>query len=615
VKVSRKIPKTNSFSPSTRLVAAGISLLVVLVFVGALWIWPQNNMGLSIIFGLAIAGVVYFLAGQYIQSQSEILTLQRSLDKIETDTSRLNRRSEAIFQLSLKFVEAETEDEVVTSLLKVLVDLLEAIGASVVPLDERGQPLTAISYGEIPRPLMDSWIEYLASPEIRHQCGTCKIAGSVVHHCPLVELPIFAEENIPAPTSVYCLHLQRGGREYGVLNLYLSDPDTFDPPTQEFLQALLDETALVLENIRLQNREIMVLQQLGQQSGFRNLELDYIEKVQEALEADFVLLKYNGAQKARFNELSTGEFSTSRLIFLDGIIDGVIKTGQPIILGEVDVEPGPNSGIRSIIAAPLAITGEPAIGVMVAGNYSPQKFNNRHLTLLQTLAAQVSLVVRNSKLMAEIEFNTIMAERTRLAREIHDGLAQTLGFLKLQSAQMSNLLAANDTERLEESLSTTYKVLSDAYQDVRQAIDGLRISPNGDGLSAWLKETCLEFEENSGLPIDLEEFSPRESLPPEIQVQLIRIIQEALNNVRKHSCAKQAWVSCRQLGKDLLIEVRDDGNGFSLDEIPSVSRYGLQGMQERSDLIGAEFMVVSRPGEGTIVRIQVPLPEGDQVGE
>ena len=85
MKVSLKIPKTKSFSPSTRLVAAGISLLVVLVFVGAFWIWPQNNLELSIIFGLAIAGVIYFIAGQFIQSQSELLSLQNRLEEIKAD--------------------------------------------------------------------------------------------------------------------------------------------------------------------------------------------------------------------------------------------------------------------------------------------------------------------------------------------------------------------------------------------------------------------------------------------------------------------------------------------------------------------------------------------------
>jgi two-component system nitrate/nitrite sensor histidine kinase NarX len=613
VKVSLKIPNPKSISPSTRLVAAGISLLVILVFVGALWIWPQNNIAISIIFGIAIAGVVFFIVGRFIQTQSEIFSLQRQLSEIESDSSRVNRRAEAIFQLSLKFVEAEDEREVVSALLEVVVDMVEAVGASVVPLDDRGHPLTAISYGEIPSPLMDSWVEYLASPEIRHRCEACQKLNSVVHDCPLVELPIFSSQDYPSPTSVYCLHLRRGGREYGILNLYLSENESLNSATQEFLQALLDETALVLESIRLQNREMLVLQQIGKQSGFRNLELDFIEKVQDAIEADFVLLKYHEVHASGSKELSIGEFSSSRMVFLDGLMDGVLKSGLPIMLGEVEGEPDARLDIYSIIAAPLVISDEPAFGVMVAGIYSPHKFNNRHLSLLQTLAGQVSLVVRNSELMAEIEFNTIMAERSRLAREIHDGLAQTLGFLKLQSAQMSNLLATNETERLEESLSTTFEVLSDAYQDVRQAIDGLRISPNGEGLSAWLKETCVEFEENTGLPVDLDEIAPRESLPPEIQVQLIRIVQEALNNVRKHSQAKQAWVTCHQIGDDLLIEVKDDGKGFSPKEVPSVSRYGLQGMQERSDLIGADFQVISRPGEGTTVRIRLPMPIGDQI--
>jgi two-component system nitrate/nitrite sensor histidine kinase NarX len=615
VKDSLKIFKINTFSPSTRRMAAGISLLVILIFVGALWIWPQNNLGLSILFGLAIAGVIYFIAGRFIQLQSEILTLQRRLAEVEADASSLNRRANAVFQLSRKFVEADDEDDVVSSLLKVSVDLFEAVGASVVPLDERGQPLTAISYGEIPTSLMDSWVEYLASPEIRHRCQACQKTGTVVEHCPLVEIPVFANQDYPPPTSVYCLHLHRGGREYGVLNLYLSQNNTLDSDTQEFMHALLDETALVLESIRLQNREIKVLQQLRHQSDLKDLELDFIENVQEALKADFVLLTYQGDDKSKSTKLSTGEFPESRMTFIDGIIDGVLKSGLPVLLGEVEGDPDSMLGIHSLIAAPLVFPDEPAFGVLVAGNFSRHKFNSRHLTLLQTLAGQVGLVVRNSKLWAEMEFNTIIAERTRLAREIHDGLAQTLGFLKLQAAQMGNLLAANDTDRLQDYLSTTYKILSDAYLDVRQAIDGLRISPNGEGLSAWLKETCLEFEENTDLPVILDECPGEENLPPEIQVQLIRIIQEALSNVRKHSCATQAWVSYRQTGQEFVIEVRDDGKGFSPEEIPSVSRYGLQGMRERSELIGADFQVISLPGEGTTVNIRVPLLAGDQVSE
>ncbi len=610
---SLKIPKAYSLSPPVRWTAAGISLLVILVFVGALWIWPQNNLFLSILFGLGIAGVIYFIAGRIIQLQSELLSLQSRMVEVEADASNVNRRANAVLELSRIFVETDDENEVVSSLLKVLIDLVEAIGASVVPLDEHGQPLTAISYGEISNPLKDAWVEYLASPEVRRRCAACQKTDTMVQNCPLVEIQLFDTDDYTSPTSIYCMHLRRGDHEYGVLNLYLSQDTTLDANTQEFIHALLDETALVLESIRLQNREKTVLQQLRHQTDIKTLELDFIENVQEALKADFVLLQYKGEDERSSKKLSTGNFPQSRMTIIDDLIDGILKSGLPVLLGEVDEDPGLVHGLRSLIAAPLVIPEKPAFGVMVAGNFGSHKFNTRHLTLLQTLAGQVSLVVRNSEMRAEIEFNTIIAERTRLAREIHDGLAQTLGFLKLQAAQMENLLAANDIDRLQDSLSTTYKVLSGAYLDVRQAIDGLRISPNGEGLSTWLKETCLEFEENTGLPVNLDESPADENLPPEIQVQLIRIIQEALSNVRKHACATQAWVSYRQIGQDFIIEVRDDGRGFSLEEIPRVYRYGLQGMRERSELIGADIQVFSQIDEGTTVKIRIPMPTGEIV--
>ncbi len=603
----------NSPSLSVRWVAVSISLLVVFGFIAAFWVWPQINLFFSILVSLGIAGTVYFVAGRFIQMQSAILSLQSRLDNIEVEAANVGQRADAVLELSRKFIEATDEREVVSSLINVLMDLVGAIGASIVPLDERGQPLTAISFGEVPTPLMDSWIEYLASPEIRNQCASCQKTGTLVQNCPLVAVKVFDVPNGSPPSGIYCLHLRRGDREYGVLNLYLPKDKSIDIQTQEFLHALLGEAALVLESIRLKNREVSVLQQFRSQTDLKTIELEFIKNVQDALKADFVLLQYKGDKDKKSQQLSTGDIPKSSLTFVDGLIDGIQVSESPVLIGEVDGDQSVANGLHSLIAAPLALPEESALGVIVAGNFGSYKFNSRHLALLQSLAGQVSLVLRNSKYRAEMEFNTIIAERTRLAREIHDGLAQTLGFLKLQAAQMENLLAADEKERLQESLSTTYKVLSDAYLDVRQAIDGLRISPNGEGLSEWLKETCLEFEENTGLPVSFDEFPLDMDLPLEVQVQLIRIVQEALSNVRKHARASQAWVSYHQNGQDFIIEVRDDGCGFSLEEIPSVSRYGLQGMRERSELIGADFQVISKIDEGTQIRIRVPLTEGEIV--
>lgn len=616
MKAPIKTPKDISGSPSVRWLASGISLLVVLVFVGALWIWPQNNLALSILFGLAIAGVVYFIAGRFIQVQNELISLQSRIVEIEINAADLNRRSEAVFHLSRKFVEANDESEVISTLLKVSVDLAGAIGASLVPLDERGQPLTAISYGEIPGQLMDAWVEYLASPAIRSRCGTCQKMGNFTKNCPLVEIPALEKQGYDTPTNVYCLQLRRGDREYGVLNLYLAEDHRMDTKTQEFMRALLDETALVLESIRLQNREFSMLHQLQvvrRKPDLNGLENNFLENVKDALKADFVLLQFREGEEPASRQLVTGLLPESGKTIVEGLTQGVVKSGQPVLIGTLEKDPDRAQDLHSLLAAPLVLPEEPVFGVIVAGNTSSHQFNSRHLTLLQTLAGQISLVVRNSELLAEIEFNTIIAERTRLAREIHDGLAQTLGFLKLQAAQMGTLLAAEDTDRLQESLTTTYKVLSDAYLDVRQAIDGLRISPNGEGLSAWLQETCIEFEEISGLPVRLNEIPADVNLPPEVQVQLIRIIQEALSNVRKHAYATQTWVTCRQVGGDFVIEIRDNGCGFLPEEIPGVSKYGLQGMRERSELINADFQVISKPNEGTTVSIRLPFLVGEEL--
>jgi two-component system nitrate/nitrite sensor histidine kinase NarX len=96
-------------------------------------------------------------------------------------------------------------------------------------------------------------------------------------------------------------------------------------------------------------------------------------------------------------------------------------------------------------------------------------------------------------------------------------------------------------------------------------------------------------------------------------VQLIRIIQEALSNIRKHAFASQAWIEYRQQNEHFLVEIRDDGRGFHPDELPGVSKYGLQGMHERSDMIGAELSIISAPQEGTIVKVLVPVPAGESI--
>lgn len=104
-------------------------------------------------------------------------------------------------------------------------------------------------------------------------------------------------------------------------------------------------------------------------------------------------------------------------------------------------------------------------------------------------------------------------------------------------------------------------------------------------------------------------------LSSEVQAQLIRIVQEALSNVRKHSQAKQVWIGCHETDGDVLLEVRDDGRGFEPEDVSGASQHGLRGMRERAELIGADFQIVSRPQGGAAVRVRLPLHREQGIGK
>ena len=606
-----------------RMFAAGF-LLVLLIVVSLLN--PFDWIGRLYAGGLIYPFLVFYLAGTiyvgmsagfriYARFKAEQEELALHLQEVEKNASDANQRLASVFRLSQRFVEATDEMDVIELVLRLSVDSVGAVGATFVPLDEHGQPMASINYGDIDTPVAGAWVEYLASPAIRHRCAECQNYGSLAVSCPMLKGPVFGGSEAPEVEGLYCLPLRRGDREFGVLNLFLPKDHPLDQQSQVFLRAMVDETSLALEGVRLRRREIEALRQLQdlhQRSDLKEVLSVFLENVRDTLQADFamLMLQQTNGEEAPVS-LASGNIPMGSRPILSGLMQGVLTSEKPILLGDVLVEPGVSQEIRALMVAPLNPPGGETIGAIFVGSLHKQNFSQRQLALLRTISGQLALVIENIQSMSEIEYKTIMAERTRLAREIHDGLAQTLGFLKLQTAQMQNLLEKSEIERLEESLRTSYKILSEAYMDARHAIDGLRVSPSEQGLVGWLEQTALEFQESTELSVRLENIRESDILAPEVQAQMIRIVQEALSNVRKHAEATIVWISYGTDGKDMILEVRDNGKGFMPEDIPGSSRYGLRGMRERTDLIGAEFQVVSLPGQGTTIRVRLPATLGE----
>ena len=261
-----------------------------------------------------------------------------------------------------------------------------------------------------------------------------------------------------------------------------------------------------------------------------------------------------------------------------------------------------------LLALPVAWRENEPLGMLLLGSQPSHKLTRRQLMLLRTVAGQAALLVQNDLLMAQLEYQAVLDERTRLAREIHDGLAQTLAFLKLETARMQSYIAKGEIMSIERALQACYQTLSDAYLDARQAIDNLRRVPE-DSLTDWFKMTAADFQALTGLQMDVSFHEFERIFSPAIKAQLTRIVQEALTNIRKHAQSSMVSISASEHDGEIVVEVKDNGRGFSPVESQPVSQHGLRSMRERAESIGADFQIVSALGAGTTVQVRIPNKE------
>jgi signal transduction histidine kinase len=265
-----------------------------------------------------------------------------------------------------------------------------------------------------------------------------------------------------------------------------------------------------------------------------------------------------------------------------------------------------------LIAEPLRRTDGEIFGGVVMGWGVSGSVPLPAISEVSAAADTFALLAEIPGYLKDLEFRAVMGERNRFAREIHDGLAQSLGYLKLLAARMAGYLAAGDLARLTASLAEIRAALGATYEDARSAIDDLVLSPDS-GLRDWLERMAADFEGTTGIPVTLSGEDSADEPPAEVQAQIIRILQEALTNVRKHASAAHVWIGWYSRSGVLTLEVRDDGGGFRPDLLLGSSQHGLLSMQERAELIGGKLQIVSSDGEGTIVRLRLmqEVPESE----
>jgi two-component system, NarL family, sensor histidine kinase DegS len=200
-------------------------------------------------------------------------------------------------------------------------------------------------------------------------------------------------------------------------------------------------------------------------------------------------------------------------------------------------------------------------------------------------------------------------ERSRLAQEVHDGPAQVLSNAIFQVEYIDRVIES-DTRAARSELRTMRDLLRRELGSVRTFISQLRPPVLDElGLDGAIADAVGRLTAISGLAITSELEAPSDRLTSTQQTVVLRVLQEALQNVRKHGAASSATVASAIDGGDWVLTVRDDGRGFDVGAVAARGRrnFGLQFMRERAELIGAQFEVHSRPDGGTLVRLAIPV--------
>jgi signal transduction histidine kinase len=301
-----------------------------------------------------------------------------------------------------------------------------------------------------------------------------------------------------------------------------------------------------------------------------------------------------------------------------GVAGRVAVSGEPVIVADTGRDPRVTrsitepEGIRSFMQVPITAGGE-ILGVFSADSLRPGAFGDAELHLLVTLAQRAARAIENAQRYERVQEIVVAEERSRLARELHDAVTQTLFSASLIADVLPRVWAL-DPEKGRLQLEEVRLLTRGALAEMRTLLLELRPEALTDAkMEDLLGQLGRALTGRTGVPVSLT-VEGRTTLPAAVQVALYRVAQEALNNIARHAEAAQVEVRYHSEPGRAHLSIRDDGRGFEVDQVER-DHFGLQNMRERAAAIGARLEIVSQPGAGTRIAVEWQEEHGDASSE
>ncbi len=506
----------------------------------------------------------------------ELATVLASQAAISIDKARLFNRLQQFSEISLQLAAASDLEEASSVIVNAPLQLVNARGAALWLCETSLQPSLVKAQG----------LEGLSPPPPH---------GDIIEE--------FSPED---EIGWLTLPLRHGDRILGALTVYLGSPA---PPSEErlgLMRTLAHAASGVVQSHRLRAREALAFQEVDRalraDLTTRQMLERLLDQMTGACQADGgAIFLWDSDRDSIEQWVATGSAPPEELA------RAIIQGGRPSLISDT------RGGQESAIGAPMRVGSRVEGAVVLTRSAGSGAFRGRQVELLSTLTSAAALIVRNTQLYARSEEAAIAEERTRIAREIHDGLAQDLSFLVLKTSAAQKLLTRGQDKALQRELREISEQLRRDAREVRRVIFALRpLDIETLGFLPALEKFSKEFGQANDVDMHFAVHGEVKPLPPKLETALFRLTQEALNNIRRHAHAKHAWVDLTfAQNESAHLCIRDDGSGFDIQQALSAARsrgsVGLVQMRERAERAGGTFAIESTAGAGTLIQVELPI--------
>ncbi|OGS97832.1 MAG: hypothetical protein A3F73_07145 [Gallionellales bacterium RIFCSPLOWO2_12_FULL_59_22] len=262
------------------------------------------------------------------------------------------------------------------------------------------------------------------------------------------------------------------------------------------------------------------------------------------------------------------------------------------------------AGFQAVVAVPIR-SKQQVLGMINLFFETPRILPSSEIRLLESVGQHLGVAIENQRLVAREKEMAVSEERNLLAQELHDSIAQSLAFLNIQIQLLRNDLQEGQINTALLGLEQIREGVQESYDDVRELLVHFRTRVGNADLETAVRSALEKFEGQTGIRATFSHCGTLPDLSPEHVLQAMHIVQESLSNVRKHARASCVDVELVCEGECMLC-IRDNGAGFDAARDAGDTHVGLSIMRERAHRIGAELVLESEPGQGTLVRLVLP---------